>query len=204
MKFLSKREDSAIIQRNLIYRANNSVNNRNLLLALLNEQQSFCAYTEQYILQDENNDFLASVDVEHFTASKKGTSEDDYYNWYAVLHRINIKKLDEKYAKASFHQSRFFQNRAILESRIEYSVEDNLYFEIDSDDDEARDFIDFILIDSHTIARRRKANLNKLEAIFEAKGTKEAFVEYLIAHRQDLSFITAIEEKFGVELEKYL
>ena len=204
MKFLTKMPKSSILKNGLTYKAGNVINNRKLLKALLDEQKSFCAYTEQYILRDEEGTFPESVDIEHFTATLKNTPSDDYYNWYAVLHKINIKKRDEKYENATFHQSRFFQNRVKLDARIEYDANDNFYYEKDKEDIEARDFIDFIQIDSPMIAKRRLAHLKRLKTIREALKTNVAFVEYLLKHPNELAFITAIEKTFEVELESKL
>lgn len=201
MKFLTKDKNSEILRQNLVYKKGG---NRSLLKLLLAEQKNFCAYTEQYILPDDDNDFLESVDLEHFNAALKFTAQDNYYNYYAVLHRINIKKLDEKYANASFHQSLFFHNRKKLDSRIEYDLSNNLYFEKQENDEEARDFIEFIQIDSPIVYKRRAAHLRKLEDIRNTYSDNQGFINYLLSHPQDLNFITAIEKKFDIELENLL
>lgn len=201
MKFLFKHKDSAILAKGLVYK---NGGNRPLLKLLLAEQKNFCAYTETYILPDDDDDFPESVDIEHFNAALKSTDDDNYYNYYAVLHRINIKKLDEKYADATFHNSLFFHNREELDSRIEYDLSNNLYFEKQENDSEARDFIDFVQIDSSIVFKRRAKHLEKLETIRQAYPDKQGFISYLLSHPQDLNFITAIEKKFEVELEGLL
>lgn len=201
MKFLSKHDDSEILEKGLVYKKGD---NKPLVKLLLAEQKSFCAYTEAYILPDDDDDFLESVDLEHFNAALKFTAQDNYHNYYAVLHRINIKKLDEKYANASFHASLFFHNRTELDRRIEYDLSDNFYFEKEEGDTEARDFIDFIQIDSPIVFNRRAAHLKKLETIRQAYPDNQGFINYLLTHRKDLDFITAIEKKFEIELESFL
>lgn len=201
MKFLTKKADSVILAQNLVYK---NGNNKSLLKLLLAEQKNFCAYTEAYIAPDNDNDFLESVDVEHFNAALKFTNNDNYYNYYAVLHRINIKKLDEKYATATFHNSLFFHNRKELDDRIAYNLNDNLHFEKKEGDIEAREFIDFIQIDSSIVVNRREKHLKKLETIRSTYADKQGFIDYLLTHRKDLDFITAIEEKFNIDLESRL
>ena len=200
MKFLAKSAESVILAENLKYIAGNTANNRRLLSALLDEQRNFCAYTEQYILRDKDGDYPESVDVEHFTATKKGTPDDDYYNYYAVAHKTNIRKLDEQFKDATFHESRFFQNQKELDRRVEYSVADNLHYERYENDTEAREFIDFIQIDAPYIANRRNSHLSRLKTIRESLGSDESFITFLLDHKKDLGFITAIEAKFEIDL----
>lgn len=204
MKFLSKNSESVVLKTGLVYKTGNSANNRKLLKMLLAEQKSFCAYTEQYILQDDDGDYPESLDVEHFDSSKKDTELDNYYNYYAVSHKTNIRKLDERNKDAKFHKSLFFQNREELERRIQYIPTDNLYFEADENDTEAREFINFIQIDSPYIANRRKKHLQRLQSIYNAYSNKEQFINFLLKHKKDLDFITAIEITFEVDLESLL
>lgn len=201
MKFLSKKADSVILAQKLVYKKGD---NKPLLKLLLAEQKNFCAYTEAYIAPDDDDDFLDSVDVEHFNAALKHTPADNYYNYYAVISKINKKKQDKKYANSSFHKTLFFHKREELDKRVEYSSQDNLYFEKQEGDIEAREFIDFIQIDSPIVAKRRKAHLNKLETIRSAYASPQEFVNYLLTHRKDLDFITAIEAKFNIDLESLL
>ena len=76
MKFLSKNADSKILKEGLVYRAKGS--NTVLRNLLIEEQKNYCAYTEKFLQP------LEQVDVEHFNSAKKGTPEDNYYNYYAV------------------------------------------------------------------------------------------------------------------------
>ncbi len=202
MKFLTKKPTSSILATNLVYKAGNAKNNDKLKAALLKEQKNFCAYTERYILQDGNSGYPEALDVEHFTAAKKGTAQDDYYNYYAVSHKTNLKKSDKKYADADFHESLFFQNRAELDRRIGFDPQTNTYRTKNKDDKEAEELIDFIGIDSETIANRRLSHLRFLEELkSDLQFSDEQFTNWLFRYPQHLSFITAIEARFGVDLE---
>ena len=136
MKFLSKREDSAILKLGLTYNKNASENNRKLNELLLAEQKNFCAYTEKYIGP------LDSVEVEHLNSSKK--YNDDYYNYYTVLRKANEYKIkkDKKYVGATFFDSLFFQDDTNFRQRVTYA--DGIYYELNEEDTEAKELIDFL------------------------------------------------------------
>ena len=113
MKFFGKRPDSKILADELVYRKGNASNNSKIKEILIEEQFNFCAYTEKYF------DNLDSIDVEHFNSNIKGS--DDYYNYYAVLHKPNlIFKQDEKYRYSKFFETRFYQDQHQLNKRITY------------------------------------------------------------------------------------
>lgn len=192
MKFLSKKQDSVILQEALIYRKNAAKNNERLKGILLIEQCNFCAYTEKYI------ESLDSTEVEHLNAHKK--YDDDYFNYYAVIRGANLYKQDEKYpSDSSFFQSLFFQNKQEWEDRIKY--EDGIYIETDENDREARDFIEFIGLNHPKLYEQRRNHIKKLKRNqVDAKYSNEAFIAYLTEHKQELSFITAIEYELELDL----
>lgn len=197
MKFLSKYSESKILKKNLVYSKNAS--NNQLLLSLLKEEQlNFCAYTEKYF---EN---LDSIDVEHFNSSLKGTEKDDYYNYYAVLHKANLYKKDEKYREASFFESRFFQNRIEFNSRIKY-VKGGFYEEVDLDDEEATQFIDFLGLNDERLFRDRNAHVRRLKEIFNnAAYSKNQVISHFLRNKEELKFITAIEVELEIDLEEVI
>lgn len=197
MKFLSKNSESEILKNNLVY-SKNAINNQLLLSLLKEEQLNFCAYTEKYF---EN---LDSIDVEHFNSSLKGTEKDDYYNYYAVLHKANLYKKDEKYRKATFFESRFFQNRNVFDSRIQY-VKGGFYEEIDLKDEEASEFIDFLGLNDERLYRDRNAHVRRLKEIFYNAGyTKDQILSHFKNHKNELKFVTAIEVELEINLEEVI
>ena len=133
MKFLAKSPQSQILLNKVLYRENNSVNNKKLTALLIEEQKGFCAYTEKYLQP------LDSAETEHINSSIK--YNDNYYNYYAVIRNANLYKQDEKYSNASFFKNLFFQDSDEFNTRISFS--NNMYYEIDETDTEAKEFIDF-------------------------------------------------------------
>lgn len=194
MKFLSKYPDSRILKDNMKY-STNAQQNRKLKDALIEEQKGFCAYSEKFI------EDLDSVDIEHFNSSLKYTAEDDYYNYYAVLHKINSEKKDEKYKDAKFHNSLFFQNKAELDSRIKIS--NLLYFAIREEDTEAIDLIDFLMLNSNSLYEARKKHIAFLKSMRHIL-TEQEFTNLFKNHKQNLSFISIIESEFDLSFDHLL
>ena len=195
MKFLRKIKDSEILRRNLTYKRNNTQNNRILKETLLQEQKNFCAYTEKYTTS------LDACEVEHFNSSLK--YEDDYYNYYAVIRRANQYKRDNIYKDAVFFKSLFFQDTKQLKARIQYR--DGLYEEVDEKDQEAIQLIDFLGFNHSDLFQERNRHIKRLKQHFkEAKYNNKDIISYFKDHKQELSYITAIEYEFGIELESIL
>jgi len=195
MKFLTKNSKSVILKNKLTYRENSSRNNRKLKDELLKEQKQFCAYTELYI-----NDLVA-VDVEHFNAALK--YNDDYYNYYAVIRRANLYKKDVDYRGAKFFTSLFFQDRKQLDARIKYT--DGIYIEADETDDEAKKFIDFLGFNHPALHKQRRRHIKRLSKNFkDAEYSPKQRIEYFKEHKEDLSFITAIEHELELDLTNLL
>lgn len=196
MKFLVKHANSEILSQNLVY-SNNTLKNRELSKLLQLEQKGFCAYTEKYIQG------LDSICVEHFNASLKGTGRDNYYNYYAVLHKINIEKLDEQYKDASFFESLFFQKPNGFASRIHYIG--GMYEELDSDDTEAKDLIAFLGLNNEELYKQRARHVKRIKKNFEIAeyDSPEKRLEYLRDDNDQLSFITALEIELNLDLSEF-
>jgi hypothetical protein len=193
MKFLSKKTDSEILAQNLLYKKGQAANNEILREALLKEQKNFCAYTERYINKTD------SPEVEHFDASKKYS--DNYYNYYAVIRWANQAKDDEKYKGNPFFASLFFQDKAQFDARIAYA--DGEYFPKDDTDKEATVLIRFLGFNKYELYSDRGKHIDNLRAILEGKNDDEK-IQYFKTHKEQLSFITAIEAEFGIELYSLL
>lgn len=188
MKFLSKRADSQILLQKLIYKKN--TDNSELRKFLLKEQKNFCAYTEKYV------EGLDSVEIEHFNSSLK--HKDNYYNYYAVVRWANQIKKDEKYKNAPFFDTLFFQNE--FAARIKFIPTDLVYEEINPDDIEAIDFIDFIGLNENDLFKDRKSHINPLKDFFIPEFD---IIGYFRKHKQELKFITAIEVEFNIDLSEF-
>jgi hypothetical protein len=195
MKFFGKKPDSKILQDGLVYKKNNAINNSKLKELLINEQYNFCAYTEKYF------DHLDSIDVEHFDSSIKGV--DDYYNYYAVLHKPNlIFKKDEKYKNSTFFESKFFQSELQLTKRIKYIKGEFIFEEVDINDTEARDFIDFLGINNPDLVSARRNHCNRLKDIFDSiEGfTNQDKLIFFAKHKTEMNFVTALEMELEIDL----
>lgn len=193
MKFLPKNSQSSILIDGLTYKKGNTKNNRDLRERLLHEQKQFCAYTEEYITTTGSND------VEHFDRLKKGN--DDYFNYYVTTHRANSKKSlkDSQFEGASFFQSLFFHNKVALENRIEYI--DGRFDATDATDIEARQLIDYLSLNDDWLSETRNNHIDLLRDTFsDADYTEDQQKAYLVKHPKMLSFITAIEHEFGIDL----
>lgn len=192
MKFLSKNPTSYILTNKITYKQGASENNKNLKELLVQEQSNFCAYTEKYL------EPLDSVEVEHLNSSLK--YRDDYYNYYAVLRNANLYKKDEKYVGASFFESLFFQNKEIFAARIGFK--NNIYYEINEGDKEAIEFIDFLGLNHPTLSDQRSKHVKRLiESFKDANYSKEDIENYFQKNKTQLSFCTAIESEFNINVE---
>jgi len=195
MKFLSKHAASNILTQKLTYKKNADENNRKLKELLVQEQCNFCAYTEKYL------EPLDSIEVEHLNSSLK--YKDDYYNYYAVIRNANLYKQDEKYVDASFLDSLFFQNNETFSARIGFRQ--NTYYEIDENDNEAIDFIDFLGLNHPTLSEQRSKHIKRLrESFSEAGYPKEDILGFFHRNKDQLSFCTAIETEFDIEVEEII
>ncbi len=186
MKFLKKSSDSIILRNGWTYKGQ-SKNDQRIRLELIREQSGFCAYTERYLA---NTDVC---EIEHFDPKIK--TKDDYYNYYAVLPWANDAKLKKLYTG-----SLFFQNEGQLRRRIEYK--NGRFRAIDKEDAEAAELIDFLGFNEFNLQKDRSNHLTRLRKIFE-KGcgsSDEKFREYLSDHPAELSFPTAIEAEFQIDL----
>lgn len=187
MKFLTKRKDSAIFAEKMVYVTGNKHNNRKLRNMLLKEQKGFCAYTEKYV------DGIDSVEVEHFDRTKKDKG-DNYFNYYAVLRDANLRKIgkEKKYRGASFFSSLFFQDEKELKRRIRYVPGEAVYEEIQADDIEAEELIDFLGLNDSSLVSERRKHVQMLRGLYE--DAKEKQLEFITKNRKLWSFITAVEQ----------
>jgi hypothetical protein len=194
MKFFGKRPDSKILADELVYRKGNASNNSKIKEILIEEQFNFCAYTEKYF------DNLDSIDVEHFNSNIKGS--DDYYNYYAVLHKPNlIFKQDEKYRYSKFFETRFYQDQHQLNKRITYIKNEYIFEETDEKDQEVVDFIAFLGLNNHDLVTIRRNHCNRLKETFRlADYTTDEILKYFEHHKSELNFVTVLENELGIDL----
>lgn len=193
MKFLTKFRESEILDEGLEYNINQD--NSRLRLKLLDEQKNFCAYTEKYISK------IDSTEVEHFNPSLKG--QDNYYNYYTTLRYANEQKISKYnfYKHCTFFQDLFFQNPAQLNNRIQYK--EFVYDVLSETDQDAKDFIDYLGFNDDYLFVERLNHINRLKLTLSTFTDIEK-IEYFRLHRNDLSFITAIEYEFQMDLSELI
>jgi hypothetical protein len=186
MKTLSKDPNSPILLQGWVYKEQ-SKNDLKLKAALIQEQKGFCAYTEAYIKQTDK------THIEHFDPTLK--HRDNYYNYYAVIPWANFSKLGKTYSG-----SLFFQDPRELEQRIGY--ENGSFVALNDEDHESKDLIEFLGFNEPELFDDRRDHILRLREHFEVhcKGSKEKFKAYLARHRHELSFPTAIEAEFNIDL----
>ena len=148
MRYLRKSKHSKIIKEGWKYSLTNARQNRKIRNELLNEQVEFdsyfCAYTERRVLYEK------SCDVEHFDERKKGEDDDDYWNWYAVLHDINRGKPSIRNFEPIADP--YDEN---LPERIHYV--DGEFYAVDQNDQEAKNLIDFLGWNSLELVKDRNS-----------------------------------------------
>ena len=186
MKFLTKNKNSSILKDDLKYKKNYNVNNKKLKERLLKEQKNFCAYTEKYIHE------LDSTEVEHFNSSIK--YNDNYYNYYGVIRATNLFKISKNYSG-----SLFFQNIEEFKSRIKYK--DFIYSILIENDKEAQNLISFLGFNNNKLYIQRKRHVKRLRKLFDMVNyEKSDYIEYFKNHKEELSFITALEYELDIKL----
>jgi hypothetical protein len=192
MKFLYKSSDSLILKEGITYLKNNSDHNKLLKEELLKEQKGFCAYTEKYVQH------LDSAEVEHFNPYLK--YKDNYYNYYAVIRKSNQYKNNNPNPNLEFFKTRFFQKKEEFTSRITFK--EGFYFPVNDTDTEAIKLIEYLNLNHPDLYQQRSKHVNRLAEVFEmANYTKDQCIQYFKKHIEELSFITAIEDKFGLKMD---
>ncbi|MEM7536521.1 MAG: hypothetical protein AAF639_30335 [Chloroflexota bacterium] len=187
MRYLAKSNPSKILEEG--WRYSIPSHRPKIREELLKEQYNFCAYTERYITP------IDACDIEHFDERKKKNinGEDDYWNWYAVHHWINMHK-----RSITNFSPIMLPYDDTLPERIRYV--DGEFRAIDEDDIEAHHLIEFLGWNNPKVAEYRAkviARHREVHQLFFA-GDDEKFIEYMKQDSENLSFITALEAELGL------
>ena len=191
MRYLSKNSQSVIITNNWKY--TNSGHRPKIRQVLIQEQQGYCAYSEKYISPTH------ASEIEHFDDRKKKTADDNYWNWYAVLRKMNQIKMGKK-----------IENYMPILDPHDPQVSQRIYYKagqfqtVQPGDIEAQNLIDFLGWNSPTLAREREGFINRMKqdrSRFFSNNTQD-FIDYLKDKERpdNLSFITALEIELGIKL----
>ena len=152
---------------------------------LVQVQRGLCAYSEK-VFQT-----LDAVEVEHFDPRKKGTDADDFFNWYAVLRVLNLRKR----RRIENFEPLPEPGTPELQSRIKY--EDGEFRPVQENDMEVKRLIEFILANDELTYTQRANHLRSISELRETM-TEEKLLDYLRRHPENLSFPTALETELGI------
>ena len=189
MRYLSKTSQSIVVAKKWQYSTKSQ--RPKIRAALIDEQRGYCAYSEQYISP------MHAAEIEHFDDSKKNTSDDNYWNWYVVLRKMNQIKMRKKIEKYNPILNPYDPQ---VSQRICYKA--GQFQTVQSPDIEAQNLIDFLGWNDPTLARERNGFINRMKqdkARFFSNDP-QGFLDYLKDYPENLSFITALEAELNISL----
>lgn len=189
MRKVIKNPNSKIITDQLKYKSGSSTN-KQISEILLQEQKSFCAYTDEYISRTD------ARDIEHFNPTLKNTTQDNYYNWFLVKHQWN----KEKSYKWDMYQPILHPTAKDFEERIIYI--DGDYFSKSESDIEVKNLVRLLKLDDLDLAKKRKKYIKRKREEIEVFGQDAlTFFSILIADDTcQVSYLRAIKEEFGIDI----
>ncbi len=157
---------------------------------LLQEQNYFCAYTDDRISP------AFAKDIEHFNPTLKTTDSDNYHNWFMVSHEWNMHKgTKNAISRWLAHQPLLLITDDSLESRILY---DGGYYFLDKTGDvEAENLLKYLLINDLGLPEERQ---NYIKSLKDMGFNKEKLEQYLINNPIAVRFPRAIETEFNIKL----
>ncbi len=182
MKRITKSIKSRIVEQRLQY----PKDKQSIRMILEEEQSYFCAYTEEPLTA------TTSIDVEHFDPTRKYTMQEDYNNWFAVIHKWNQKKGSTK--RWNKFQPILHPTAADLEQRVFLR---GVYYELaDIQDIEAENLRKLICLNEPTLVKKRQSYLLQLKT-YEQKHGRDALFEMLLDCKDFIKYPTLIETHFG-------
>ena len=184
MRRIIKSPDSAIIQKNLIYKKGS---NKELSSILLREQKSFCAYTEEYIGIND------AVDIEHFNPNLKYSDADSYQNWFMVKHKPNNLK------RINWIEPILHPTEEDFEQRLIYSEG---YFFYNPEDIATKNLIDLLNLNDEIFVKNRKKYIERRKDRIKEKGVSEEeyFQEKINSEIDSIKYLRAIQEEFKINI----
>ncbi|MGF7215961.1 hypothetical protein GGR92_002101 [Spirosoma lacussanchae] len=191
MRRIEKKSDSLIVQESLSYREGNGKQIANLLRA---EQNSICAYTEEYLGRADK------ADVEHFNPTLKNTDQDGYQNWFLVKAQWNTEKGHT--ARWLKHQPILHPTSEDLQERIVYS--NGQYILSNEDDIEAKNLRSYLKLDDEQLDKARIYYIQRLKDDLALSGlTGQEFIDWRLAspvYKSTIYYIRAVEEELNVKV----
>lgn len=184
MKRIIKNPNSKIIENKISYKKGD---NKKLASILLLEQKNFCAYTEEYI---GNND---AVDIEHFNPNLKYKAEDSYQNWFMVKHKPNNIK------RTNWIEPILHPTDEKFEERLIYF---DGYFLHQPEDIETKNLIDLLNLNDEIFVKNRKKFIERRKDRIKEKNVdpKIYFEEKISNEIDSLKYLRAIQEEFNIPI----
>jgi len=188
--------------------SNNRQAVRKLRRELLSIQQGFGAYSENKFELDK------SFEVEHFDPLLKGTDQDNGFNYYAELAKVNKCKPNALVKgernnpnfphQAQFFTSKFYQNRDDRNKCIAYDSKTHIYYATENVED-TEQFLEFIQVNQYFLSTLRKKYINRIKDVFQpqADGTydMDTIISYFNDRPDDLEYISVLEVELGITID---
>jgi hypothetical protein len=187
MKHLNKTNSSKILSENLSY--DKQSDRPKIKETLKKEQYNFCAYSKRHLQETDE------VHIEHFDGRLKGTSNDSYYNWYAVLAWMNSHKAKKIEKYLPIIQPHEINNRIIYKKQL------SIYTPKEDDDIEAQNLIDYLGLNKYEVYTDRNNHIYEAKQLFEmCNNNINQLKDFLKYNRKNLSFYTALEVELEIDL----
>ncbi|HOJ90326.1 MAG TPA: HNH endonuclease domain-containing protein [Saprospiraceae bacterium] len=192
MRRIEKATNSKIVEQNLLYKENGD--NRKLAELLRVEQLNLCAYTEVYLGR------ALKAEIDHFNPLPEFKERNEYNN----LFLCNAVWNNEKSNKWNKYQPILHPTSSELEQRIAYF--NGNYYAKDENDIESKNLIKLIKLDDFKLANDRKKYIQRIKIHSESsnKSIQEFLVWSIKEQIETVYFLRAIQEEFGVDVEKML
>jgi hypothetical protein len=187
MEYLRKTPDSCVVAAGWQYPRDAWA----IRESLLNEQRGFCAYSEQFVRATD------SCDVEHFDPRLKSTDRDSYWNWYTVLHWMNLHKPRDIRPFLPILEP----HNPDVAGRIGY--ENGQFIALRNGDQEAENLIRYLGWNRPELAADRRRHVSRIRDVRGWFGEDIAgFLAFLRERPDCLSFITALRVELGLDVSQ--
>jgi HNH endonuclease len=184
MNRIIKNPNSAVVQKNLVYKKSN---NKTLSSLLLKEQKNFCAYTQEYIgIHD-------AVDIEHFNPNLKYTESDNYHNWFMVKHKPNQQKTTHWITPILHPSDEDFEEKLIYFEG---------YFFHNPEDIKTKNLIDLLKLNDEIFVGLRIKYIERRKERIKQRGisSTEYFKEKITKEIESIKYLRAIQEEFKIDI----
>jgi hypothetical protein len=191
MRKANKFSDSEVLNQGLDYRTKGD--NKQLHQILSSEQAHFCAY------MDKRLETGYKGEIEHFNPHLKGTSEDNYYNWFVCHGDWNRRKGSQP--KWDKHQPVLSPFAEDFEKRIRCECESMLYVN-DEGDLEAENLRKYLMLNDHGLTKERLACVTRIQNLKDSIAPQD--LKDFLSDEENQGFIQFprfLNEIYGISAE---